>query len=252
MNNEKLEQKNQESEISLSEEWIALSEAMYDSGFISELSDFFKENNIKTILECGCGGGHILKGLGENGFVGTGIDADEIMIKHAQDKNKNLGFKFLKLNWFDIDKLEGTFDAVMCRGNSLSNFNWGGKINIDYQKVEELIINTLQKMFSKVNPGGLLYVDTESNENILKGNRNIEIKKENLHLRGRVEYDFKNKIRKIFGEGLVNGKRFKGGQNSYLFQPVEIENFLKQLKPEKIWTPKFKHEINYQVFCAKK
>ena len=67
--------------ISLSKEWAILSRVMYGEKFHQELSDFLKKNNVKTILECGCGDGNVLKGLAKRGFIGLGIDNNVEMIQ---------------------------------------------------------------------------------------------------------------------------------------------------------------------------
>ena len=152
------------SELSLSQEWDALSRAMYGGKFINELAMLFKVNNVKTILECGCGGGHILAGLAENSFDVVGIDSDKEMISLARKNYPKL--KFELMSWLDLNLLSAEFDAVMCRGNSLTHVDsWSSrKLAATHNRIVKLslIKTSLKIMWDKVKNGGLLYIDTIS------------------------------------------------------------------------------------------
>ncbi len=244
-----------QSEISLSEEWVALSEAMYGPDFVNELSELMRQHHIKTVLECGCGDGYILRELGEQGFTGLGIDAEESMISMANKKNVNPNINFQKLNWLELDQIEEKFDMVMCRGNSLSSVSSWGKnkdIEFDVQKTHELIFKSLQRMYERLKKGGLFYVDTIAQNEIEQGDRNIEIDIKEIHLKGGRKFNLKNRTVATFGEGFVNGKFFKGGTISYLIYPEELKNMMEKLNSTEIWTPELEYEKNYQIFCIKK
>lgn len=242
------------SELSLSQEWDILSRAMYGKDFIAELSEFFKSYDVRTILECGCGGGHILTGLAENGFDVIGIDSDKEMIGMARKNYPKL--KFELMNWLDLNLLSEKFDAVMCRGNSLTNVDsWSSrKLAPTHNRMVKLslIKTSLKMMWGKVKKGGLLYIDTISQKEIHSNGGNVNFYRDEINLSGRIIHDWENRERIINGSGIVNGKNFSGGTVSYLIKPSEMKRLITELRPSLIWEPKLKNEINYQVICAKK
>ncbi len=251
--------------ISLSEEWAALSRAMYGEEFIDELVNLLRENNVETILECGCGDGNILNGLAKRGFTGMGIDASPVMINMAKERSSHRNISFLECDWLDfwkdhLSKYDFKFDCVMCRGNSLGYVKtWNKKYNkrmlSEPFKLTKLglyfnkIINSIDLMFNKyLSEKGMLYIDTVSEQEINKGDQEIEINLPNIKLKAELIYEWGTRY--VCGEGLVNGKLFKGEIISYLLEPELLEKRIKLHNPTKIWTPKLQHETNYDVICA--
>ena len=244
------------SELSLSQEWDTLSRAMYGKDFIAELAELFKSHNVKTILECGCGGGHILAGLAERGFDVVGIDSDKEMIDIARKNYSKL--KFELMNWLDLNLLSAKFDAVMCRGNSLTNVDswFNRKLAPSHNLIAKLssIKTSLKIMWGKVRKGGLLYIDTISQKEIDSNGGNVNFSRDGINLCGRIIHDWENRERIINGLGIVNGKKFSGGTVSYLIKPSEMKILMADLrpKPSRIGEPNLKNEVNYCVVCAKK
>ncbi|UZE93993.1 MAG: class I SAM-dependent methyltransferase [Candidatus Pacearchaeota archaeon] len=240
--------------ISLSREWISVSKAIYGQEFIDELAEFLRQQKVKIILECGCGGGHILHGLVNKGFYGLGIDSNKEMINHALRNYKNLNIKYKQMNWLNIDELKENFDAVICRGNSLVFVtSWEKKKqDFDPNVAKDCLVKSINKFFEKIRDGGLLYVDTISQIEINNNGGPIEFKTEKIQLKGKIEYDWKRRIRYIYGGGKVNGKEFYGSSTSYLITPKELEDIIKTFNPSAIWTPELVHEKDYHVICARK
>jgi len=239
--------------ISLSREWAALSRAMYGQEFIDELANLLRENKVRTILECGCGDGHILRGLAEQGFVGVGIDTSLEMIALALKNNQHFNISYEQMNWLDIaDKIKAQFDAVMCRGNSLSAVSSWDNPAINPLEARKKIEESVGLFFERLKKGGLLYVDAVSQSEADRIGRVIEIKAEGVDLRGKIEYDLQNRTRRVFGEGKVLGEDFEGGSVSYLLMSDELEGIVRKLNPSHVWRPKLEHEINYDLVCAVK
>jgi len=237
--------------ISLSKEWALLSREMYGQKFIDELADFLQKQNVKTILECGCGDGYVLHGLAKKGLGGRGIDENPEMIALALENHQHPNIYYKQMNWLDRD-LEGRFDAVMCRGNSLSAVvSWGNE-HPNLREAKGKIGESINLFFQKLKEGGLLYVDTCSQEEVDRNGGNIEIITPNIQLRGNVEYDWQKMERRVFGRGKVFGEDFSGGSVSYLLTPKELEEIVRSHSPSVVWTPKLKHEQNYHIVCAKK
>ena len=158
--------------MSLSKEWALLSRAMYGQKFIDELAEFFRKNNIKTILECGCGDGNVLYGLAKRGFRGIGIDEDSEMIQMANQEHSHPNITYIRLDWLNLGKISEQYDCVMCRGNSLSYvLNWGKDKKTPFEIIIKSIAKSISLMFDRLKPNGLLYTDTVRQEDINACNR---------------------------------------------------------------------------------
>lgn len=239
--------------MSLSKEWALLSRAMYGQEFIEELSKFLKNQRVETVLECGCGDGNVLQGLAKKGFRGLGIDGDSEMIQIAMEEHSHPNIAYSHLNWLDLAKVHNQYDCLMCRGNSLSYvLHWGKSNSPSSNKIRSAIKKSLDLMLSKVKSGGLLYVDCVKQEEIDEGSKDIELVYPNVYLKARIDYDLKRRIRRTYGEGVLQGERYCGGGESIFISPQELEKMVKEHKPSRVWHPNLKHEINYHVICAKK
>lgn len=63
----------------------------------------------------------------------------------------------LVVDWQDLDQIGGTYDYVMCRGNSLAyDHSWGGGRLVTSL---EQVAKHLRQITTKVQPGGWLHVD---------------------------------------------------------------------------------------------
>lgn len=236
--------------MSLSKEWALLSREMYGQEFIDELAEFLQKQKVKTILECGCGDGYVLQGLAKKGFQGIGIDASPEMIALALENHQHPNISYKQMNWLDIRRLEEQFDAVICRGNSLSFVASWGKEHLNPREAREKIEESISLFFQKLKQGGLLYVDTCSQEELNKNGGDVEIRTENIHLIGRIEYDWQKMERRVFGSGKVFGDDFSGSFASYLLTPKELESITKSHSPSVVWCPKLVRKKNYDVVCA--
>lgn len=236
---------------SISYIWAHLSGTLYGEAFKDELADFLKQNNVGTVLECGCGDGNVLHGLAQRGLRGLGIDANEEMISMAQ-RNTHPNIEYRLMNWLKIDKLPETYDAVLCRGASLiCVVDWGrDKSEFNPDVTKKAIEKSVRKMFAKVSKGGLLYIDTFSESNAEKGEGEIVIETGDIHLKGRIEHDWKNRMRHVYGGGTIGGEEVSGEGISYLLTPSELEGMIKDLNPRKIWRPDIKGEVQYTPVCA--
>lgn len=239
--------------ISLSQEWSLLSRAMYGQKFIDELDSFLKSQKINSVLECGCGDGDVLYGLALKGFYGIGVDIDKEMIELANRNNSHKNLRYLLMDWQNLNKVKGEFDAVMCRGNSLSAVaGWGNNLRIDPNKAKVSIRKSLEGFFGKLRDNGLLYVDTTSQKEIDLGGGKREMIFPNIHLNGEITHNWKTRIRTITGGGVLLGEKFQGTTYSYLMTPEELEEIVKEFNPKTIWRPRLTTEINYDIICARK
>ncbi len=239
---------------SLSEEWAAISEAMYGREFIKELDHLFKKNNVKRILECGCGDGHVLRMLAEKGYAGIGFDNSQEMIEMAKKKNFHTNLQFKTMNMLDLANINQQFDAILCRGNTLSVVISGemGTRKFDFEKINNLLSKIISLMAEKLKSGGVLYLDAISEAEANGTERQVHIKSPKVGITGCVKNDRLKKVRYTFGGGTVHGKNFNGDSIGYLLTIDDLEALLEQFGFSKIWRPKLEHEINYEIICATK
>jgi len=82
--------------------------------FFVEKIPFFKNNNVKKILDAGCGDGRNLQAFAKAGFQMTGIDSSREACKRAQRVLKN--FPDTNVIEQDLKNLNvvGLFDAIIC------------------------------------------------------------------------------------------------------------------------------------------
>lgn len=236
--------------ISLSREWSELSKAMYGQKFIKEFADFLKNYNIKTILECGCGDGNVLHGLAEKGFRGLGIDSDEEMIKMAVKNNYHANINYKLMSWLDLGSFQEQFDAVICRGNSISAVSWGTKNYFNPEQARRLVEKGIELMLKRIKPSGLFYIDTTSQQEIENGDKQFQVIFPGIEINATITYDWENRVRKTHGKGIVHEEFFEGGSNSYLITLDELESIIISMNPKRIWRPKLKTETNYDIICA--
>jgi len=240
--------------MSLSQEWSAISEAMYGEDFIAELAVFLGKSGVDRILECGCGNGHILEGLARRGFYGVGIDAEPEMIGIANKEHIHPNVTYRLMNWLNLDQLDETFDAVICRGNTLAYVNSWGKVKRDFEPetTRFLIEKSIGIMYHQFKPSGILYLDTIASDEITQGNHDIRLRLPGIELAGRIEYDWQKRARYISGSGTVYGREFRGDSICYLLTVDELVEILRSLQPTEICRPKLAHEPNYDVVCVRK
>jgi SAM-dependent methyltransferase len=237
---------------SLTEEWIALSEALYGDRFISELAALFKGR--ESLLEFGCGGGHVAEGLSRYFETVAGVDKDAVMILHALGRGVG-GVDFRVSDWTKDPSFGRTFDVVMCRGNSLGlAVSWDGE-SPDGRSGQ--ISESLRTFWEHVSPGGLLYVDTVSESELLRGGGDVSVSFPHIWLNGRIQYEKSrngDELRTVNGSGWVSGRYFSGGSTGFLIRPAELERLVRALDPapRSVRFVRLEHEPNYAVLVAEK
>ncbi|MBI4089532.1 MAG: CBS domain-containing protein [Candidatus Levybacteria bacterium] len=115
---------------------------------IPPLVDLFKKNNVKKILDIGCGtGGHAIE-LAKNGFEVVGLENSQLMFKVAQDKWSKLAkslkkkVKFLKGDYIDLlSNIHNHYEAAIFMGSALSH--------IPYKYMQ--VLDKLESILSKKN-----------------------------------------------------------------------------------------------------
>lgn len=153
-----------------------------------------------NILDVGCGSGYKSKYMFDKGFNVEGIDFSEEMIKFSKEKYNEINFEVLDV--YDLDKLNKKFDGIFSQ-------------SVLMHLPKKDIINILEKIKSKINENGLIYLTMpEIKENGIEE----EIRKENdygyeyerffsYYSRDELINYFKELGLKIVYEGIVSSGR---------------------------------------------
>ncbi len=81
---------------------------------VEYISQYLYNQEVKKILDIGCGGGILSESMAKKGYQVTGIDPSEENIKIAQLHKKNLNICYKCINAEDFVKNGETFDVVLC------------------------------------------------------------------------------------------------------------------------------------------
>lgn len=100
-------------------------------------------SNRESVLDVGCGGGIKTKYISDKGYKVTGIDFSEKMIEIAKRELPGLDFDVVDV--YDVDKYPKTFDGIFAQA-----------VLLHVQK--ERIMEVLEKLKSRLNKGGILYI----------------------------------------------------------------------------------------------
>lgn len=95
---------------------------------IPDLVSMFRKQNVRRVIDIGCGTGEHAISLAKEGFDLLGIDRSSRMIDVAQEKMRDLSplikhrVKFINEDYKDLDKLlDKKFDAVILMGSALAH-----------------------------------------------------------------------------------------------------------------------------------
>jgi len=110
--------------------------------------NLFKENDVKTILDCACGTGQHLCMLYEMGYDVSGSDYSVSMLEVAQKnlQNHSISVPLCQCDFRYLEhKHRNTFDAIVCLSTALPHLH-----------SDEDLILALKSMNQKLNKGGVL------------------------------------------------------------------------------------------------
>jgi SAM-dependent methyltransferase len=167
--------------------------------------DLFTETNTRKVLDAGCGTGRHLEIFTGFGVTVAGLEPEADMVAAARSRLGRLGLnqKDAPVHEAGLEEagacFEGTFDAVVCLGNTLAHL---GKNNLS---------QGLAALAARLRPGGILVTQTVNFDAVLRQRRqpfsDIEIDDPNRgKLTFRRNYDFAEAPAKLGFELSLEGK----------------------------------------------
>jgi 2-polyprenyl-3-methyl-5-hydroxy-6-metoxy-1,4-benzoquinol methylase len=117
----------------------------------------FSSYDVKAIHDCTIGAGGTTLPLARLGYIVSGSDLSRNLVERAKENFSKSGYaaNIFVLDLREIDMLEGKYDCIMSTGNSIAHVT-----NDDIQIF-------IEKAVEKLNPGGLLYLDTRNWDKLL-------------------------------------------------------------------------------------
>lgn len=126
----------------------------------------FHKHNVKKVFDAALGDGCDSIYLLKQGFDVTSNEIDKVFLDKALENAKveNVELKITSLDWrkLDTELAEGSFDAVICLGNSLTHL---------FTKKDQL--ETLRQFKRILRKGGILIIDERNYQYILDNREKI-------------------------------------------------------------------------------
>ena len=146
----------------------------YDRMFLRDLEadrvmlvTLMERYGARTVLDCACGTGVHTGILAREGYSVVGSDASAEMLEVARSKHIAAGLEvaLYKSTWRDLSEVvPGTFDAVICMGNSLP-----------LEPDDDAVVESLSGMYAMLNEGGVLLVSSTSADRQLAEKTGLEV-----------------------------------------------------------------------------
>ena len=122
------------------------------------LQGLLRRVGARRVLDVGCGTGRHAIHLAEQGFEVVGVDPSQQMIERAVANAGDIaGASFTRAGFGELRAtVEGTFDAIICLGNTLPHILSQGDL-----------VGALDDMAAMIRPGGVLVVQQLNYDRIL-------------------------------------------------------------------------------------
>ena len=245
------------SEADYAKHWDKTIPFLWNEEYIESLNALLKEHNVKSILDCACGTGFPSLDLATRGYNLQCSDGDDRMLELFRQNAEKRGVAIEPrcLLWTELHQIDGQFDCVMLRGNSLVYCaSWADQDGrFDPQKADIGIQQSLAAVFRKVRPGGFLYVDI-TNLREREGVRDFgERAEDGIHyaLRMEASYDIGRSHRILHSTLTRNGVVEERIYNSYFLPHARLVQLLHDAGFSRVeqYRP-VNGETSYSVFLA--
>lgn len=248
-------------EKNLTKLWETALSFLYTKEYTESLIAFLHGRHVKSILDCACGVGFPAIQLKKAGFDIFCTDGSSSMIEQFQVNIKKEGLDIPNqvLDWQNLDGLNRKFDTVLCRGNSfIYADSWDSEIKKDFNNFLSDAEKCLQKMYSVLNDGGILFIDMPRQKEYIIESVLVEdlgekiIGGEMTKMIWSITDDWNKRIRVVHIERFVNAVVYEYDCYGYLLKHEELQFMLKKVGFKKIEQIKLQGENSYEIFIAEK
>ncbi len=133
----------------------------WDETYLEGLERFLRSYQVESVLDCAGGIGFPVLELKKRGWDVSYADGSAAMVRRFLEKQvvEKVVIPSYSSDWRELSqKVPGTFDALLCRGNSLVYMDSWGVGPVLTPGLWEIQI-ALGEFFKKLKPGGVLYLD---------------------------------------------------------------------------------------------
>ena len=223
-------------QLTIAQLWDICFRFLWDDRYVKDLDRLLKKHNTKTVLDCAGGTGFPSIQLKQLGWDVTYSDGSDVMVEYFVNKISalNLDIPYHHLNWSRLDDIHGTFDAVLCRGNSLIYIDSWGENNIS-KDTPRHIKQSLTEFKERLKPQGMLLVDTIKRDNfeqtypIVKNFGEKIIDGQKISVQWELSHDYEKNIRTWDSFLEIDGMAYEFNHTAYLLHPDTLISILKEI-----------------------
>ncbi|WP_022953272.1 class I SAM-dependent methyltransferase [Leucothrix mucor] len=180
--------------------WDVQTRELWDENYAQALADLFNFYSIKTILDCAGGTGFPTLEFKRQGLNVSYSDGSPEMLAFFNAKRfaEKLTIPTYLSSWQTLpERVPYTYDAVLCRGNSLMDLAvYSDEAPISRASFLSAMSESLAGMFSKVAEDGLLYIDIPKPEKVMPAKPSINSDTDSMTFKSKttVAYDPETQI----------------------------------------------------------
>lgn len=244
--------------LSITQVWDICLQFEYDEEELCDgLEEWLRHYKGKQIIDCACGTGFPSLRLIQRGYDIVCSDGSVTMLDELERKARTMGLnvKPHHLMWSELSSEFGEqFDVVICRGCSLI---YASSWDRDQPYNRDVIEDALRNFHGCLAPGGVLYVDVTSKENLERNSPLVVnyparvIDGHQVHLFETIETDKTKRMRTWRPTITIDGEKHTLTRHSYYLPHAELTQMLRDVGFTDIEKRDIKGE-HYAVFTAKK
>lgn len=214
--------------------WDMQARDLWGEHYAQALADLLESHDVKTILDCAGGTGFPAIEFKQQGLNISYSDGSPDMLAffNAKRREEKLTIPSYLSSWQQLPlKVPYTYDAVLCRGNSLLFMGaYTDAAPVSRESALAMMHEALKGMFSKVSDDGLLFIDIPKPDKAKPEKPYLSTFTDNLTVKTKttVSYDPKTQLRTTTNliTNLLSGTETINTAHTY---PIDEKEFIQML-----------------------